>query len=97
MSIKNYNTHTTKKEVLERLNKLKEDVFDYADYNHYDLYDYNVELTLNKLDEAIKAVEMPNKKYGVNHIINNLIEETKSIDEDNFYFSQDGYVDEDED
>ena len=40
---------------------------------------------------------MPNKKYGVNHIINNLIEETKSIDDDNFYFSQDGYVDEDED
>jgi len=49
MSIKNQNTHTNKKEVLERLNKLREDVFDYADYNHYSLYDYNVELTLNTL------------------------------------------------
>tara|TARA_Y100000310_G_C20546816_1_gene746006 strand:+ start:685 stop:927 length:243 start_codon:yes stop_codon:yes gene_type:complete len=80
MSIKNQNTHTNKKEVLERLNKLREDVFDYADYNHYTLYDYNVELTLNTLDKVIEAVETPNEKYGVRHIVNRIIsnsEETK--------------------
>ena len=74
MSIKNYNTHTIRKEVLKRLNELKKDVFDYADYNHYTLYDYNVELTLDKLDDAIEAVNMPNEKYGVRHIINRIIE-----------------------
>ena len=80
MSIKNQNTHTNKKEVLERLNKLREDVFDYADYNHYTLYDYNVELTLNTLDEVIEAVETPNEKYGVRHIVNRILsnsEDTK--------------------
>ena len=80
MSIKNQNTHTNKKEVLERLNKLREDVFDYADYNHYSLYDYNVELTLNTLDEVIEAVETPNEKYGVRHIVNRILsnsEDTK--------------------
>ena len=80
MSIKNQNTHTNKKEVLERLNKLREDVFDYADYNHYTLYDYNVELTLDTLDEVIEAVEMPNEKYGVRHLVNRIIsasEDTK--------------------
>lgn len=70
MSIYNYNTHTTKKEVLEILNKLKKDVFDYADYNHYTKYDYNVELTLDRLDDLIEAVNMPNEKYGKTHTIN---------------------------
>ncbi len=77
MSIYTQNTHTNKKEVLEKLTKLREDVFDYADYNHYTLYDYNVELTLRKLDEVIEAVEMPNEKYGVHHIVNNIISDSK--------------------
>ena len=79
MSIYTRNTHTTKKEVLEKLTKLREDVFDYADYNHYTLYDYNVELTLRKLDEVIEAVETPNKKYGVRHIVNNIISDSKEL------------------
>jgi hypothetical protein len=75
MSIYNQNTHTTKEEVLKVLNKLKKDVFDYADYNHYMEYDYNVELTLNRLDDLIEAVNMPNEKYGKNHTINKHIED----------------------
>ena len=75
MSIYNYNTHTTKKEVLKILNQLRKDVFDYADYNHYMEYDYNVELTLDRLDDLIEAVNMPNEKYGKNHTINKHIED----------------------
>ena len=93
MSIYNQNTHTTKKEVLEILNKLKKDVFDYADYNHYTLYDYNVELTLNKLKETIEAVESPNKKYGIKHVVNRIVESK----EDNLYVPSGDWVDEDED
>lgn len=92
MSIYNYNTHTTKKEVLKILNKLKKDVFDYADYNHYTKYDYNVELTLEKLDEAIEMVETPNKKYGIKHVINKIVESK----EDTVYVPSDDWVDEDE-
>lgn len=88
---KKYNTHTNKKEVLERLSKLKEDVFNYADYNHYSLYDYNVELSLKKLDEVHEALSTKNEKYGLNHIINNI------VDDENIYVPSDEWVDEDED
>ena len=71
------NKHTTKEEVLNVLTKLREDVLSYADYNHYMEYDYNVELTLVTLDNVIEAVEMPNEKYGVNHIINSLVTQSK--------------------
>lgn len=71
------NKHTTKEEVLNVLTKLREDVLSYADYNHYMEYDYNVELTLVTLDNVIEAVEMPNEKYGVKHIINSLTSQSK--------------------
>ena len=67
------NKHTTKEEVLGVLTKLRENVLSYADYNHYMEYDYNVELTLDRLDELIKSVEMPNKKYGIHHTINSSV------------------------
>ena len=70
--IYSYNTHTNKEEVLERLNDLKKDVLDYADYNHYMEYDYNVELTLKKLDEVYEALSTTNENYGKNHRINKL-------------------------
>jgi len=65
MKIKN-----NKAEVLLKLEELRKGVFDYADYNHYSKYDYNVELTLTKLDEVMEALSTSNEKYGVNHIIN---------------------------
>tara|TARA_R110001606_G_C14938152_1_gene598900 strand:+ start:236 stop:499 length:264 start_codon:yes stop_codon:yes gene_type:complete len=85
------NTHTTKQEVLERLNELKKDVLDYADYNHFTEYDYNVELTLKKLDEVYESLSTKNVKYGLNHTINNIVR-NNDID-----ISSDEWVDEDED
>ena len=79
MSIYNNNTHTNKKEVEERLKKLRKDVFDYADYNHYTIYDYNVELTLKKLDEVYEALSTTNEKYGKNHRINKNDKEEKQV------------------
>ena len=73
----------------EILNKLKKDVFDYADYNHYTKYDYNVELTLGRLDDLIEAVNMPNEKYGTNHTINKDVED--------IYVSESGWDDETDD
>ena len=65
MKIKN-----NKAEVLLKLEELRKGVFDYADYNHYSEYDYNVELTLTKLDGVMEALSTSNEKYGMNHIIN---------------------------
>ncbi len=64
-----------KNELLNRLEGLKDKVFNYGDYHHYTKYDFNVQKTLKKLDEVIKAVKSGNKNYGVNHLINNIIDE----------------------
>tara|TARA_R110002012_G_scaffold321687_2_gene550768 strand:- start:35 stop:346 length:312 start_codon:yes stop_codon:yes gene_type:complete len=64
-----------KNEVLDRLEGLKDKVFKYGDYHHYTKYDFNVQKTLKKLDEVIKAVKSGNTNYGVKHLINNIIDE----------------------
>ena len=64
-----------KREVLGRLKKLKDRIFKYGDYHHYEKYDFNVEATLDKLDEVIEAVKSNNKKYGIKHFVNRIIDE----------------------
>ena len=62
-----------KREVLGKLNKLKDQIFKYGDYHHYTKYDFNVEATLDKLEEVIEAVKSENKKYGMKHFVNRII------------------------